>query len=334
MTAYDQPVQVTPSRPRDREGSSSADVLPPVSVVMVTFNRRAALGRAITALRTQAYPAELLEFLIVDNGTSDGSTADLAAIDDPRFRIIRLDPDESPAAARNHALALASHDLVAFTDDDCQPDPDWVHALVDSFAAGVDVVQGRTVPDGSLEHPRAVSMQVESFSQLYETCNVAYRAAALRAVGGFDEQIGFIGEDIAAGWRVTEAGGQARFAHGAVVRHDVSFVDLAWRMRRARRYSCWPVLAKAHPDIRQLFFTRHLLKPLSAAYDAALVGGVVAVATRSRWPLLLVIPYAVMRRPRRGGRAGATDLAHALTFDTGVFAGLVTGSIQERSVVL
>jgi hypothetical protein len=48
----------------------------------------------------------------------------------------------------------------------------------------------------------------------------------------------------------------------------------------------------------------------------------------------MVVPYAVLRRPRRLGRAGVIDLAHALSFDAGIFVGLVSGSIRERTVVL
>jgi glycosyltransferase involved in cell wall biosynthesis len=333
--AYDQRVHAAPDGHGALEQPSADHGDPPVSVVLVTYNRRLSLRRAIAALRAQTYAADRLEFIIVNNGSTDGSGHELAALEDPRFRGVTIAVNQPPAGARNQALAMATGEIVAFTDDDCQADPGWIAALVAGFEPGVDVVQGRTVPDGSTEHPRAVSQQIESLTGVYETCNIAYRREALSAVGGFDERLGFFGEDTAAGWSVIEAGGEARFAPDAVVRHDVALVDLAWRWNRGLRYGNWVALARTHPQLRrELFFGQHFLKRSSAAFDAALVGVVTARLMHRRWPLLLVAPYLVVRRPRRGGRAAAIDLAHAITSDAAVFTGLVRGSARERTVVL
>src|SRR5439155_21576940 len=105
---------------------------------------------------------------------------------DGRARVIE-GTGRGPAAARNAGIAMATGDLVLFTDDDAVPQPGWLEAAIDCFT----------------RHPEAVGVVglVESppFDPLYEpgvrsegvgnflTCNVAYRRATLVALGGFDD---------------------------------------------------------------------------------------------------------------------------------------------------
>ena len=73
--------------------------------------------------------------------------------------------------------------LVAFTDDDCRPEPEWLERLVTTWDGGEEVLQGRTIPDpdeSHLLHGLARTVSIDEPSEWFETCNIAYPEAFLR----------------------------------------------------------------------------------------------------------------------------------------------------------
>ena len=96
---------------------------PFVSVVVPAFNDGARLALCLEALERQTYPRELYEVVVVDNG-SDEPPAPLVA----RYRQARccVEPRPGSYAARNRGLSQARGEVVAFTDADCVPAPDWL----------------------------------------------------------------------------------------------------------------------------------------------------------------------------------------------------------------
>lgn len=90
---------------------------PRVSVVVPTRNRRRTLERALASVAAQA--AGDLEVIVVVDGSTDGTAGWLAARH-PGVRVAVLDPPRGAAAARNHGVAQARGELIAFLDDD-----DW-----------------------------------------------------------------------------------------------------------------------------------------------------------------------------------------------------------------
>ena len=191
---------------------------PFISIIVPTRNRSALLSRLLTSLGALRYPR--WEAIVVD----DGSVDDTAAVVE-RFRARGLplrylwQTWRKMGAARNRALAEARGEIVAFTDDDCVVDPDWLHAIAAAFAAHPAAlgVQGKTVTDHAAMTP--FTRQVEQLvgGQPYRTCNIAYRTAVVRELGGFDPHL-IRGEDVVMGQRVLERG-PIVFAPAAVVRH-------------------------------------------------------------------------------------------------------------------
>lgn len=92
-----------------------------VSVIMLTYNREKLVGRAIESVLRQSY--KNFEFIIVDNGSEDGSAevAESYAREDSRIRLYRTDK-KSIGEGRNFGLSKSTGTYITFLDDD-----DWMH---------------------------------------------------------------------------------------------------------------------------------------------------------------------------------------------------------------
>jgi GT2 family glycosyltransferase len=116
--------------------------MPEVSVVVPTRDRPAALERCLAALAAQDVGE--LNVVVVDDGSRSPKTV-AAAVERayPAARVLRSAP-RGPATARNLGARAARGEIVCFTDDDCEPSPDWVRRLV-GVALQRGVAAGHTV---------------------------------------------------------------------------------------------------------------------------------------------------------------------------------------------
>lgn len=129
---------------------------PVVSIVTPAFNAGRFIARAVESVRAQTLNA--WEMLIVDDGSSDDTVAIARAHaqKDGRIRIIRMDINAGPAAARNRGFAEAQGDWIAVLDADDLMEPWRLERLVATATAqGVDVVADnlRLVPEDDLHGP-------------------------------------------------------------------------------------------------------------------------------------------------------------------------------------
>lgn len=308
---------------------------PVVSVAVVVKDRRELMARCLDGILSQDLEAPF-EVVVVDNGSSDG-TADLVREVGATAPVpVRVVVDTgSLGAIRNRAVREAAAPTVAFCDSDCVPRPSWLRHGLAAFTDGVGVVQGRTVPDPAVPMRRwAVTQDLSGLTGRYEACNIFYRRDALLGTAGFDEAVGFFGEDTAAGLELRRAGFDARPCDDAVVEHAVTHPGLGWHLRRALGYANWNSLVRRYPELRELLWHRWFLRRDSAAFAAAACGVTATAALRRPSPLLLALPYALLRRPAGVSRSDLVDTAGAVAFDAAVFTGLVRGTLRERTVVL
>ena len=100
-----------------------------ISVMMLTYNREALVGRAIESILNQTYRD--FEFIIVDNGSADrsGEIADAYAARDARIRVIHR-ARGNIGAGRNTALDAARGEYLTFIDDDDWAEPDFLEFLL------------------------------------------------------------------------------------------------------------------------------------------------------------------------------------------------------------
>lgn len=103
--------------------------MPQISVIMLTYNRKALAADMIADIRGQSCAD--FEFIIVDNGSNDGTAVvvDNLASQDPRLKVLHL-PKSSIGCGRNAGIAVTSSKYVTFVDDDDRVDMDYLDFLL------------------------------------------------------------------------------------------------------------------------------------------------------------------------------------------------------------
>jgi GT2 family glycosyltransferase len=211
-----------------------------VSVVICSRDRPALLAVCLTALRPVLGPED--NVVVVDSASRTDETAMTASAHG--FPLVRL-TEPGLARARNAGLGETESAIVAFTDDDCLPQPGWLDATAAAFDSNTGVVMGRVLPahgDASAPADDPGDDPFEFFAtsrvdELGAGANMAFRRSALELIGGFDERLGAgtrlrSGEDHDAMWRVLRAGWTGRYEPAARVVHSDWRSPWTWaRMR-------------------------------------------------------------------------------------------------------
>jgi len=110
-----------------REGAGARP--PGVSVIILNWNGRQHLGPLLNSTAALDYPAELLEVIVADNASSDGSV-DYVREAFPSVRIVSFDHNHGFAKGNNLAAEAATMEWVAFLNNDMRVEPGWVRELV------------------------------------------------------------------------------------------------------------------------------------------------------------------------------------------------------------
>ena len=318
------------------------------AVVVSTFNRSHLLPRLVAALEAQQ-DAPPFEVVIVDDASTDDTAtvlADLAARTTLKLTTLRQPVNSGPGAARDVGWRATTAPYVAFTDDDCVPQPQWL-AEICAGLDGHDIVQGRTQPNpeqvGNLG-PFSRTLEVPEMNGFFQTCNVGYRRAWLERIDGFDPRFGHSCEDADLAWRMIDAGASAVFADAAVVRHDIRPSSPLRQIKDAPRWRDVPLVVSAHPGLRSKLYARYFWK---RSHPFAILAGIglIAAATSGRAPrrllgALLTLPYVRHRLydgalPHTGRRRRRLQLVPAaLAVDVAEVAVLAAASVKRRTPVL
>ena len=210
---------------------------PKVSVVICAYNAASTLEDCLSSLQQLRYPN--YEVIIVNDGSTDATPAIAARYP---FELISV-PNGGLSAARNLGLHAATGEIVAYTDADTRVDEDWLAYLVQPFLT-MDVVGvggPNVVPSDDDWIAQCVARSPGGPTQVLLNdviaehipgCNMAFRKAALLAIGGFDTTFTKAGDDVDICWRLQARGGQLAFSPAALVwHHHRHSVKAYWRQQ-------------------------------------------------------------------------------------------------------
>jgi GT2 family glycosyltransferase len=321
----------------------SLAVTPEIAVVVPSHDRALRLRWLLNALEEQTLPRERWE-LIVAHDSSDAETPALLASHPVGARVVEFPPGAAgPAEKRNAGWRAASAPVVAFTDDDCRPPPEWLERLLEAArrAPGA-IVQGRTTPDPderALLHaaPWSRSQEIEPPTVWAQTCNIAYPWEVLERLGGFDERLPVAsGEDTDLARRAVDEGVRVVAAPHAETHHAVDATRMAPALRSAWRWGHLAYLVKRHPALREAMPARVFWK---RSHALLVLGVAAAAATRRPAGALALVPWALEARPRYGHGArglvrAASELPGRAALDATEIAALAAGSVKYRTLLL
>lgn len=300
-------------KPGQRRVSADAPGEPSVSVVVPVRDDRDGLRRCLAALGRQRL-APPFEIVVADDGSRPEQDPAPVVAAARGARLVR-EPARGSYAARNAALGAARGTVVAFTDADAEPEPEWLARGIAALEADpcVGLVAGRIasfVPDGAPLDAVALLERVSAFPQheyaaagYGATANVLTRRAVLDGVGLFDASLPS-GGDREWGARVRAAGWRVAYAPDAVVRHPVRgsraallakarrvvAADHALARRDARGRWRWRanLVRKALPPLGRLLALLRADAPLYVRASACLLAERIALAQLAeRWRLTL-----------------------------------------------
>jgi GT2 family glycosyltransferase len=316
-----------------------------VSVVVASHGRHLRLRWLLNALDEQTLDRSQWELIVVH--TYDAETARRVIERHPlgeegTLRHVAIPAGTgSPSRQRNIGWRDARAPLVAFTDDDCRPEPDWLERMLAAARAEPGlIVQGKTQGDpcerAILAAPHVRTMWIEPVGPYAQTCNILYPRELLESLGGFDE-VAIAGEDVGLSLRARAAGVGIVPEPRAVVNHAVESHTLPGMLRQNLKWRHLAYLVKQHPEFRRglplrvFWDEEHLRVTLAAA----------GVMGARRHPLLLTLaaPYVSRALRRRGRRrrdlvVAAVELPGTALRQGAEVAGMVIGSVRHRTVLL
>jgi glycosyltransferase involved in cell wall biosynthesis len=269
------------------------------------YNGAATIGQCLESLAGQTYPADKYEIIVVENGSTDGTTR---VVEQYPVRIYHCG-QRGPAPARNLGIDRSEGEIVAFTDADCVADREWLAELVKPYgdlavgATGGAILAYASAGCGLVERFSAectplvnyISGEGEFLPRLL-TANASYRKDLLKAVGGFDARL-VTAEDVDLAWRVQlQMGAMVSFAPQAIVYHHHRRTR-AGLARQYRQYGFSEILLDT-------MYGRYTGYPRTRRYQARRM--VKQLAALGRYGLSAVIRQARLAR----GKA-STDQAAA-----------------------
>jgi len=207
---------------------------PVISLIICTRNRCRQLARCLRAiLRIVCEPP--WELIITNNGSDDQTAIVVGEFAKTAPFPVRhvVEPKPGLGNARNTGMAAARGQILAFTDDDCYPDPDFLTRVLSAFRdPSAGYITGRILLHDPNDFPIAINESAEPLTFPARSivnpggvqgANMAFRRAVLDEIGGFDPLFGagslFPAEDLDAACRASAAGWKGQYRPEIVVRH-------------------------------------------------------------------------------------------------------------------
>lgn len=211
---------------------------PKVSVIVPVYETWHLIPSLVECLQRQTIRPDQFEVILVDNGSSSLNLNSVPS----DYRLLRCEKPGS-YSARNKGAAESRGAILAFTDSDCLPEPDWLRNLIMEIsdselrAGAVEIVTSGPKPSLIEQYDQIKGIpQALYVSRGYAaTANLAIPAELFRSLGGFDESR-YSGGDAEFCRRAFRFGARLTYVADAVVNHPArtSWSEVVTKARRVK----------------------------------------------------------------------------------------------------
>ncbi|CAN5828959.1 glycosyltransferase [soil metagenome] len=213
---------------------------PTISVVVVNYNGKDILEPCLDSVVRQTYDPDLVEIILIDNASTDGSVQ-MVRRKFPQVRVIINDVNVGFSPAVNQAARVAGGEYLALLNNDAEADPNWLaagaaylmsHEEVGCVASLILRHDRQTIDYagsamayngmGYANHVMQPAQQVHGYAEqtLFASGGAMITPTALFiASGGFDETYFAFFEDVDYGWRLWVLGHETHFVPASKVYH-------------------------------------------------------------------------------------------------------------------
>jgi glycosyltransferase involved in cell wall biosynthesis len=205
------------------------------------------LRKSLESVLHQSLVKSDYEIVVVDNASTDNTAEVIKEFEakySPSIIIPVYEPRQGLAYARNTGCERATCRYLAFIDDDCLAEADWLHVLLDSY----ERIQPSPIGVGGIVTPIYDDRRPKWFKESYESdtwgnqprfleegesftgCNMSFRKEVISKRGGFNVELGMVGENLALAeetelfrriWATEGKDSALYYTPRAVVRHDI-----------------------------------------------------------------------------------------------------------------
>jgi glycosyltransferase involved in cell wall biosynthesis len=161
-----------------------------ISVVIPTYNRAELLQKCLRNLMNQNFDKAAYEIIVVSDGPDERTESKVLELaTEHTILFYSLPYNQGPAAARNVGWKSAKGEIIAFTDDDCIPDIDWLKEIWNYYKHEDCVVYTGKVIVPISKHPTDFELNTSRLETgEFVTANCICTKQALIKVNGFDER--------------------------------------------------------------------------------------------------------------------------------------------------
>lgn len=241
-----------------------------VSVIMPVRNAARTVTAQLAALADQDFSGDW-EVVVVDNGSTDATTEEVAAFADRLpLRVVDAPERRGISTARNRGIAAATGDLLLFCDADDVVAEDWISQMV-AAARQAALVGGRLDPTRlnppPLRHsrpaPQSDGLATARWHLPYATgASLGIWAEVIHSLGGFDERFWTCGDDVDLSWRAQSAGHRLAYAPAAVTHYRFRSGTRATLAQAFRYGLADAMLARRHRQHLPRAQLRQFLRPV------------------------------------------------------------------------
>jgi len=213
-------------------------MLPFISVIIPVYQDWDRLRTSIDAINRQSYPKALFEVIIINNDPGNRPEN----FDIPENCILITEAQQGSYAARNTGIAATRGEILAFTDADCIPYPDWLEMAVFALQNGASRIAGKVELFFSSDSLTCSEIYEKAFAFDQEknvrsggalTANMITWKDHFKTVGLFNDRL-MSGGDNEWGWRAQKKGINVVYVPSVVVRHPArrTIHDLLKKQKR------------------------------------------------------------------------------------------------------